>query len=45
MNSIDMTVQVDWYKIMALPNYEFQTPMSEVDPKRCVSRRQRLLVT
>jgi hypothetical protein len=26
--------QVDWYKIMALPDRDFQTPMSEVDPKR-----------
>ncbi|KAL4938329.1 hypothetical protein BDV06DRAFT_201108 [Aspergillus oleicola] len=27
-----------WYKVLALPHCEFQTPMSETDPKRRVER-------
>jgi hypothetical protein len=28
----------DWYKLMAIPDYRFQTPMSTVDPKRKMAR-------
>jgi cytochrome P450 len=30
--------KADWYKVMALPDHRFQTPMSEVDPKKRVER-------
>ncbi|OCK85737.1 cytochrome P450 [Lepidopterella palustris CBS 459.81] len=30
--------KADWYKVMALPDHRFQTPMSEVDPKIRVLR-------
>ncbi|KAF2497888.1 benzoate 4-monooxygenase cytochrome P450 [Lophium mytilinum] len=30
--------KADWYKVMALPDHRFQTPMSEVDPKIRVER-------
>ncbi|OBT84328.1 hypothetical protein VE02_07275 [Pseudogymnoascus sp. 03VT05] len=30
--------KIDWYKVMALPDHRFQTPMSEVNPKRRVER-------
>ncbi|KAL4789126.1 cytochrome P450 [Aspergillus venezuelensis] len=35
LNSIP---KAPWYKVLALPNQEFQTPMSETDPKRRVER-------
>lgn len=34
--------QADWYKVMALPDHRFQTPMSEVDPKRQVARAKNI---
>jgi cytochrome P450 len=37
-----MKPQGDWYKVMALPDHRYQTPMSEVDPKRCVARMKNI---
>jgi cytochrome P450 len=37
-----ITTQADWYKVMALPDHRYQTPMSEVDPKRQVMRAKNI---